>query len=164
VAEDKIKRSITWIRKALEITEKTTNPGTVAGEIIPNLDVLGWDRYSDSVSQDFFATNSNNVASAAVPEGVLRFITEASMLTDNNVLAFTMWLELVHSGLRIGLSRPFLLPAVSSGVQLGLERPILLQPGDNLRANLNPASGVGSLIVLRTRSIDLPIGEYVPPL
>jgi len=40
---DKIKRLNTWLRKTLVITEKTTLPGTINGEVRPILDAMGWD-------------------------------------------------------------------------------------------------------------------------
>jgi len=162
---DKIKRAILWIRKTLEITEKTTLPGTVSGEIQPVIDAFGWDRYSESVNTSTSVTNVSVVNSPVVPEGFLRVVFEASVNTGNDVLAFTLWMELVHStpsALRIGLIRPFLLPAGNANVRIGLERPLILGPGDNLSGLSNPATGAGLLLTLRQRSVDLPIGEYIP--
>lgn len=164
MATDRIKRAITWIRKTLEITEKTTLPAEILGEIRPTLDAFGWEKYGDAVNANFSIVNSALISSSVVPENTFRLITEAS-IHANSALAFTFWIELVHStptALRIGLTRPFLMPAASANVPVALERPILLGPGDSLRGNSLPTTGVGEILVLRTRSIDLTIGEYMP--
>lgn len=165
---DKIKRAILWIRKALEIKDPgTTQPGTVSGEILPTIDTFGWDRYAESINVNQSGVATALITSPVVPADVLRIILEASVNTGDDVQAFQLWLELVHStptSLRIGLQAPILLPVGNANVRVGLVRPVVLGPGDAISANANPATGAGLLLTLRTRHVDLPIGEYIQGL
>ncbi len=161
---DKIKRAITWIRRALRVTEQTTTPGEVSGLILPTVDALGWERFENDVqSASSFSVNVNATQTPLVPEGVLRLILDASVETTNDVIGFTLWIEVQQPGeLPIGVMRPFDTP-ISPGITIrgGIEKTIIMSPGDTLRGRCTPVTGVGSDLVIRTRFIDLPIGEYV---
>jgi len=165
VATDKIKKAITWIRKSLEITEKTTNPGTVGGEITPMLDALGWDRMRDADS--FTVTsgaNVNTISAVAVPADTVRLVLAASVQTDNNLLAFNLWLDhfFATNSTSVGLMRPVALPISAVAIRVGVNRPFLMAEGDILRGRSSPASGATFDLILRAIFIDLPIGEYIP--
>ena len=91
MAIDKIKRAFIWMRVALRITDKTTLPGDVLGEIRPILDTFGWDRRSPESSGpgDGPQTENNQsnlagdvVTLSAVPEGVMRYVLYASASHD----------------------------------------------------------------------------------
>jgi len=163
VAQDKIKRAITWIRKSLEITERTTNPGTIGGEIQPQLDVFGWERIEEATTSIASATATDRATLVAVPEGFLRLVLDASAETDDTVQAFTLWMDVLDgdSGGVTGLMRPVDVPISGTSIRAGLEKTLIMKPGDTLRARCSPDTGVGLVIIARQRFVDLPIGEYI---
>jgi len=165
---DKIKRAITWIRKTLEITDKTTLPGTVVGEIRPTLDVLGWERYQQQTALTKTGTAVNNVTSEPVPADTMRLITAASIETDDHATnSYIVWLEHTNSltGLVTGLARTQTLAISVNNVRPGmLERVYLLSPGDTINARASPNVAAGKKLRLRWTFIDLPLGEYIPGL
>ena len=164
---DKIKKAITWIRKSLEITEKTTQPGTISGEIIPLIDVLGWDRYQEQTVLSNTVTASDSVTSPAVPADIMRLVTAASLETDDALVAYTLWLELTNSlsGQRCGIGPPITLPISAIPIRVSLlNRRFLLSPGDTIVGRSTPAGGVGIVLRLRWTFVDFPLGEYVKSL
>ncbi len=170
MAEDKIKRAITWIRKSLEITEKTTNPGTVAGEIIPTLDAFGWEKLQELTDGDTLsATNTTVVDSLPVPEGILRYVLFGSVEHAELVgTDLTCWIELSANvpsqiDFPVGLLRPQLLlgAAATQNIRLGGVAPFIMRPGEVLRARCSPATGVGIQLRIRLAWVDLPPGEYI---
>jgi len=163
MAIDKIRRSITWIRKSLQITEKTTNPGAVEGIIVPSIDTFGWEALEDPTVVRTIGVAVNSIASAVVPADVLRLVLAASVQTNDTVQAFTMWIEHVdaETNLATSVMRPVDVPISAITIRVGLERLVVMRPGDSLRGRSSPATGVGLDLRLTVRSIDLPIGEYV---
>lgn len=166
MAIDKIKRSFIWLRKVLEITEKTTLPGQILGEVRPTIDTFGWDRLNQTTTRvTSGAAASGLVQSAVTPDDVLRLVVAASVQNSDAVQAFTMWIE--HNDAAVGLStslmRPVDIPISATQIRVGLPRMIVLRPGDTLRGRSSPDPGVGLVLALNVYSVDLPIGEYVPP-
>jgi len=162
---DKIRRAIIWMRKTLDITQKTTQPGSISGEIRPTLDVFGWDRYKDIESVSFSGTNVTTASMGAIGNDVMRLIINGQVDSTNNVLALFLNFRLTSfGGQTVALQEPFLVPIGSGGLDVGMLRPVLLGPGDNFSVSSRPATGIGELLVGRIRFIDLPIGEYIPPV
>ncbi len=163
---DKLQRAITWIRRVLQVTEKSDAPNQVLGEIQPVIDVFGWDRFRDGIDAATATnTDANSVSLPAVPEDVLRLILNASVDTSNDLLAFTMWIDLAiadRGGLQMSVMRPVDIP-ISAGINIrcGIQDTLILRPGDILRGRCAPASGVGEAISIDVRFIDLPLGEYI---
>jgi len=167
MAQDKIKRSLLWIRKSLEIIEKTTLPGTINDQIRLTIDAFGWERYVEMETRAFSGVNVASISDTQVPEGFMRYIASAGLETSNNVLALHFWFEntIVRGGAQTaGLSRPFEMAIGTAGMRFGLDRPVLLAPGDQFTGRSVPATGVGETLILRMRAIDLPIGEYFKSL
>jgi len=165
VAQQKIKRAITWIRRALEITERNEIPDSIAGEIVPSLDAFGWDRLNETVFQNTAGTNVSTVSGPAVPQDVLRVVLEASVETSNALLAFTMWIDHFDSraGTSIGVMRPIISPISAIVIRNGMQRPlVIMRPGDQLRGRCTPATGAAETLTLRQKFVDLPVGEYIP--
>ncbi len=159
-----INRAFSWIKKALEITEVTTVPERVIADVQPTIDLFGWERLENDVqSASSFGVNVTTTSTPPVPVGILRLILDASIETTNDVVGFTLWIEVEQPNeLPIGIMRPFDTP-ISAGITIrgGIEKTLILGPGDIMNGRCAPVSGVGSDLVLRTRFIDLPIGEYV---
>jgi len=165
VVQDKIKRAITWLRKSLEITEKTTLPGTIEGQITPVIDVLGWERLGELETSTAFSGNNHLVNGPVVPVGFLRFVASASVETDTVLVTELLWLDWVFStGVITGVQTPFsAIPRDAAGreVRVALMRPIVMSPGDNLRGRCNPILAGGERITLNQIFVDIPIGEYI---
>ena len=165
---DKIKKAIVWIRKTLEITERTTNPGTILGEIRPAIDILGWDRYSEIQSNVVALANTDRVSSSIVPIDFMLFYLAISGETNDAVNAFTHWLEIFHaaSGNTVAVTAPTTLPVSAATIIRvgGLPKPVLAPPGDSMRARTAPATAGGVTLTIRSLFIDLPLGEYMKSL
>ncbi len=159
---DKIKRALTWLRRSLEITDLTTLPGTINGEIRPVIDAFGWERYIEADSATFAQVNATAASMGVVAADTTRLILNANVETTNAIIAvrlnFTMT---VSGGQVVALQLPFEVPIGFAGLDVGLLRPILLGPGDNFNVSSAPASGIGESLIGRIRFIDLPVGEYL---
>jgi len=124
---DKIKRAITWIRKSLEITEKTTQPGTISGEIVPTIELAGWDLNRVLEHRNFAGgPGATATITPVVPAGeahlyvaLCGFHTDA--LANHNVSLVYLselneFVQITDSSLMddegiIAIDRPFLVPA-----------------------------------------------------
>jgi len=158
--KDKIKRAILWLRKSFEIIERTDVPDRLLADVRPTVDVLGWENLLDVDHSINTGTNVVSISSAAVPDNVIRLVLEASVETSNSALAFDMWIE--HSALtNIAVMRPVSIPIAPNSIVVGMERVIYLLEGDSMRGRCAPATGVGETLTMRTRFVDLPIGEYI---
>jgi len=168
---DKIKRAIIWIRKTLDITEKTTQPGTISGEIRPMLDVFGWDRLASSTAvQGLVAIDDNTTAAIGpiTPDGVVRYVLFASVQHDEAPGTFlNCWVDLQSvNNFPIPVVPVQLIDGAVAGAQIrhgGGGRPFIMRPGDRLRGRASPATGVGIDLVVRQFFVDLPEGEYILP-
>lgn len=163
---DKIKRALTWIRKTLDITERTNMPEGIMRNIKPTLDVFGWERVPETVAVALAGTNVSSQFSAIVPEETARLVYSASVETTNDVAAFWLWIEhsVAASAINVGLMRPILTAAGTGLMRCGMDRTLIMSPGDRLVARANTLVGAAETLSIRMRYIDLPIGEYVPPL
>lgn len=165
--EDKIKRALTWLRRALTITDKTTLPGTIDGQIRPTLDAFGWSRLEEGGPQSLNANGADAAVSVllpAVPAGVQRLVLRASYSINDPVFSGTLALEIRSGGLDISISEARVEAAIAPGIEPvrhGLERNILLLPGEIMLAVSDPAPAVGSRLNVRYNFVDLPIGEYL---
>jgi len=163
---DKLQRAITWIRKVLQVTDKSDAPNKVLGEIQPIIDVFGWDSLRDGIDAATASNdNANSVSLPAVPDDVLRLILNASVDTSDDVQAFTLWIDLAiaeRGGLQMSVMRPVDIPvSVGINIRCGMQNTIILRPGDILRGRSSPATGVGEALSIDVRFIDLPVGEYI---
>ncbi len=159
----KINRALTWIRKALDVTQKTSAPTAFLDDIRTVVDALGWERLNETVTSRNTGTATNVIDSGIVPEGVLRLVLSASVELNDTVQAFTVWVE--HSdGTTAGspaVMRPIQIPISAISIHAGIERIIVMREGDTMRARCSPNVGPGLEIRIVLRFVDLPIGEYV---
>ena len=168
MARSGINRGFMWLRKVLQVTEETDTPQVVSENLRPTIDVFGWERYSveggtaDLNAQGTLAADS--VLLAAVPADVMRYVIFGSMSHNDPVaggLELSMHVRLVGA-LEIGISRP--IQVLANPTRVGIERSILLAPGQLLLARSVPAPAAGTRLFIRYHFVDLPIGEYIPPL
>lgn len=168
MAQDKIKRAITWIRRSLEITERTTNPGTIQGEIVPTVDIFGWDRLREIETFSQATAAVTTVQGPVTPADVLRYVLHFGVEHSEALgTSLTLWVDLLTElSFPVPLIAPQLIPGAIAGetIRYGGGRPIILRPGDRLRGRASPATGPGINLSVRAAFIDLPIGEYIPPL
>ncbi len=144
-------------------------PRRFLDSIAMTIDGLGWRRYEDAVAANFAAVAANSVVSTAVPAATLRFVVAANVQVNDPLVAHTVWIEhrVSASSIDVAVSRPLLVPAAGAGnavPRVGMERVLVMSPGDALIGRCTPDAGAGIQLILRLRSIDLPIGEYIPAL
>jgi len=174
MARDKVKRAFVWIRQAMRITERTTLPAEILGEIRPGVDTFGWDRLSPEGSGEGIGPTDANAQGAlaadqillpAVPEGIMRYVIMASMSHDDPVAGgLTMSMQVRRSGpIDIAVDRA-VLTADPLPIRHGLNRHLLLEPGQILLARSFPAPAAGTKIFIRYRFVDIDAGEYIQAL
>ncbi len=157
----KINRPLDWIRKVLEVTQKTSAPEAFEDQLRTTLDAFGWDRFNETQHVVNSSVASSFVVGNPVPADTLRLILEASIETNDPAGGFSLWI--VHDdtvGRGVAVMPPVLTTAIAS-VQAGMPRSLVLKSDDRLRGEMRPAAGVGLTLTLRSRFIDLPIGEYI---
>jgi len=172
MAIDKIKRAFIWLRVALRITDKTTLPGEILGEVRPTMDTFGWDRRSPESSGPGTGPQTETAQSAlagdsvllsAVPQGVMRYVLSASCSTDDPAGNLTLSLQVRTSGLDIGV-QPAVDNASQDPTEHALDHPILLQPGQQLICRSEPAAAIATRLRIAMQFVDLDLGEYMPAL
>ncbi len=163
-----INRALSWLKKTLEITEKTTAPDTLMAGVRPIIDTFGWER----LSAEGGAENQNNQSNlgvdqailAAVPEGTMRYVIFASASHNDPVaggLTLTIQIKTVDA-LDIGIAGP-VIDCPISPTRLAKTEPFLMAPGEQLLSRSTPAPAAGQRIFIRAKFVDIPVGEYVPP-
>jgi len=160
-----INRALMWLRKTLEITESTESP-RVLGEVLqPGIDVFGWERRVDQAVTESTTGGAaaDVVVLTAVPDGIMRYVLYCDVSHDDPVAGGLLLSQSVRSGgVDIALQVPT--QVLARPVHVGLERSILLQPGELISARSNPAPAAATSMFMVYRFIDLPFGEYMPPL
>ncbi len=163
-----INRGFMWLRKVFEVTEETETPQVLSEVAQPIVDTFGWDRYSpNGIPDDINAQGTlaaDSVLLAPVPAGIMRYVIFASC-SHNDPVAGGLELSMqvrVGAALDIGVSRP--IQVLANPTRVGIERPILLAPDELLLCRSNPAPAAGTRLFVRYRFVDIPFGEYIPPL
>jgi len=161
---DKIKRAITWIRKTLEITEKTELPGTIDGKIIPALDAFGWERGAELEFVTAAAAGVTTIVQLPnVPEGEAHYFLSCHLTHDS-----------VEGARQMAIAMRIDPDAVASGVSitstvlvtqfhfLAMQRPILVPPRGRLIGRVDALNiPAGRTFTIAGQFLRLPIGEYV---
>lgn len=164
---DKIKRALTWIRKTLDITERTNMPEGIMRNIEPTLDALGWERRPEATSLNFVGGATDDfVITTVVPEGEMHLVIAASIESTDNANALHLWIDrrFARGSVQMAVQMPFIQPIGFAGLRVALMRPVLLAPGDRLVGRSSPAPAAATGLELRLAFIVLDPGEYVPPL
>lgn len=173
MATDKVKRALIWLRTAFRITDKTTLPGEILGEIRPTVDTFGWDRLNPQSSGPGEGPQSESVlgplanalvSMSVVPEGTMRYVISASMSTNDPGLVAMMRFEILSDGISMGVQEPFFINGNGFNVRIGLNRHLLMEPGDVFRMVSEPAPGGAFRNTVRMRFVDIDFGEYIAPI
>lgn len=159
-----INRPFSWIKKVLEITEKTVVPDSQLPDVRATIDVFGWERLQSVTLQTAIGTAVTTIFSTPVPDGVIRVVLAASVEHDDAVVSHTLWIDQEHDFLLIGVQTPRLMIGNTPPVKLGLMRRLVLRPGDRVAGQASPVTGVGIDLTLRTAFVEIPVGEYIPPV
>jgi len=169
MAEDRVKRAFIWLRKTMRITDKTTLPGAILGEIRPGIDTFGWDRLApESAGEGVGPTNENaqsnlatdSVVLSAVPTGVMRYVIRASCSHNDPVAGgLELSMQVRSGGLDVAITQSR--PIAANPCRNGLDRNILLAPGEILLARSTPAPAAGTRIFIRYQFVDIDFGEYI---
>lgn len=171
MATDKIKRAFVWIRRAMRITEKTTLPGEINGQISPTLDLFGWERFNPSPVGDGVGPQDLNaqgtlavdlVVLAAVPAGIMRYVFRASM-SSNDPANPSLSMQIRNGAIDIGIGE-VAAGAAPNPARHGGPVPFLLAPGEQLICRSVPAPAAATRLFIRYRFVDIDFGEYIPPL
>lgn len=171
MATDKVKRALIWLRTAFRITEKTTLPGEILGEIRPTVDVFGWDRFDPNsagagsgpeIENANGGLATNIVLLGVVPDGVARLVIYASM-SHNDPAGATMAMIVRGAGVDLAIATTPI-AILPEPIRFPLERQILLQPGEQIIAVSAVAPAAGTRLNVRYKFVDLDPGEYVPPI
>ncbi len=159
-----INRSLMWLRKVFEVTEETESPQVVGELLRPVVDVFGWERLPEEQFEIATAAQpATAVASSGTPVDVLRLVLHASLRhTDTGVNHVAWVLKRRNPGpFNIGLPNDRV--DIDATEHLSVIGHTFLVEGDFLIGEVIGAPVAGSLS-LATNFIDLPIGEYFPPL
>lgn len=140
-------------------------PHDIDERIHPVFDAYGWQRYLDAQEEIFTGTNVDFIQSSSVPAGRLRYIIDISISTSNNLVAFTVSLDIrVNVGaVFVGTIPPLVLPVGTGGQRFSPGRSFVLAPFDSLVFRSSALVGIGETFEMRYRFVDIPVGEYIPP-
>ncbi len=160
-----IKRAILWIRRNLEIKERTNVPEFVDNIVRPTMDVLGWERLLQTRSSAI----SNAAPGFSVQTGVftnndtVRFILKAGVFHSDTGVTHQVRLERhgeVRASVAVGL--PLDQHSIGDGGALcSMIGNTFILPGQFLRARVVTNLVVGTLN-LNIQFIDVPNDEYIP--
>ncbi len=160
-----INRAFSWLKKTLEITEKTIAPDLLLPQVRPTIDVFGWERLPEATVENRVGTAATStVTSTLVPDDVVRVILEAQVVNSDAAIAINLWLRhraVIGGGFEIGVSPVFEQQIGFQGAPASIDRIIVLQQGERLVGVSSPAPGAGEELTLTFRFIDLPVGEYI---
>ncbi len=162
----KIKRAILWIRRSLEITERTDVPESIENVVRPVVDIFGWEALPRAEAA--IATNPLAIAvnTAVVPPGIFRYVLNANVEhTDTITVTHRLWIsKAIQNGVRVGL--PVDRRVAEVGENVSMDGTTYLLPGDFLFGESTLIMAAGN-IAISIIFIDFPfdtlagIGEYI---
>ena len=159
---DKIKRNFVWLRKILRITEKTTLPGEVLGDVRVGMDLFGWEVLAEqSTIVTSGTTGATTVNGTLAPEGFLRLVLHADVEHNDGAGPHVCWMtkRTQATVTTVGVVSPLSLDDAETNV---LPNRLILAAGDRLVARA-ATMGAGAILRLTLNFIDLPVGEYIAP-
>lgn len=160
---DIVKRLNTWLRKSLQITEKTTLPGTITGEIRPIIDAMGWDLLQFAeVAGRVTAGATTSTRLTVVPPGEAHYFLGCDITHDDGGAHTILIAYRSASGNETTIGPVDAVAAYNAQVPAVLSRPILVLPGDGLVGNSLDSIPIGSDFTIRGHFIRLELGQYVP--
>jgi len=161
----KIKRAILWIRKTLEITERTDVPESIENVVRPTLDILGWERLREtiSVSLSAAAPAASVQTQAVIPQGILRYVVKCSCHHSDTGVTHEVWLTKrgdPKTVVEIGI--PIDRQSIQTSEFASMIGSTFLVTDEVLFCRTRTAL-VANFLNLELEFIDIPIGEYIAP-
>lgn len=163
-------KDLTWFLRGLPARGvnkgrelKRSIPHAVSSSIVPGVDALGWTRMSEWAVEVASGVNVSAIGSADVPSGFVWYIPFAQVRHDDGVGNHTLWITCNEFTLP---STTALIPglSVASGVPNAIQRPVVLRDNSELQGRSADAVGAGNTLFIEFLRIEIPIGEYIPPV
>lgn len=163
MARDKIKRSFLWLRKTLDIIDKTTLPGEILGEVRPTLDMFGWERLPEEQIIFVAGTAVSIKVSTSPPAGTVRLVLHCSLAPTGTGVGLTAILRKRNPAGTASVGLPTDRDAIEDDEVASMIGHTFLTEGEVIVGEyVNPP--VGGVSTLTLSVIDLPVGEYIPPI
>lgn len=160
MAIDKVKRSFVWLRKVMRITEKTTLPGEILGDIRPILDTFGWDLLTRTERLRAVSPGVTfNVLLPTVPEDEAHLVIACDVFHNEGAAKDLTILYRNRGGLDVALTNT---GGTGQFFHRVLERPFLVNAGERLIGNSRNSINGGFDFTISALFIRLDLGEYVP--
>jgi len=137
-------------------------PIEVDDTVVLTTPMEGTGRYADLQFQQFTATANSFVNSSVVPNDQQWWIPWCSIHHNDPALSEHMWLairNIADKEVTIAGS-----PDVTEQRKVSIRRPIIIVEGQKLSANAKTVTAAGKKIFLNMFFVEMPIGEFVPPL
>lgn len=159
-----INRPFSWLKKTLEITEKTTAPDSLKPDVQSIIDVFGWERLvQEQFELETAAAPATAVATDPVPGDTLRIVYGASLVHTDTAVNHDAWLLKRRNPGPFDTGIPTDRSMIQVGEHCSMQNMIFLIEGDFIIGEIFLAQTVGNL-TLAVNFVDVPIGEYIPPL
>jgi len=157
-----VKRSILWLRRTLRITEKTTLPGEISGQIRPTLDALGWElvQETEHVAVNVLGPGSSLTLFPVVPANEAHLYFAATGHHSDGGGSHSLMLNILSAASLVTGLIPT--TSVASLDTVAIQRPILIPAGATLRLTSQDAIPALTSFFLTGEFIRLNAGEYVP--
>lgn len=154
-----INRPFSWLKKVLQITEKTVAPDTLLSGVNPTVDVFGWERFLPERAVTTAAGSTTTTRLLPVPEGEAHLFLACDISHDDPIGSKDMSLQYENElGNQVALERT---AGLNANFFITLTRPILVTAGNNLMGVSRNAIAVGSNFIIRGMFIRLEPGEYL---
>jgi len=158
-----INRAFSWLKKVLQITEKTVAPDSLLPDVRSTLDLFAWERLAEPVTRQFAAgaLAANVVGLPTVPDGVMRYYQYLSVGHDDPAGGgLSLSLQIRSAGFDFGVDIIHV-DQLPDPMKSGITKPLLLRPGESLFCFSDPAPAAGQQLLIRGMFIDIEVGEYI---
>ncbi len=137
-------------------------PVEVDDTVVLTTPMEGTGRFADLQFIQYTATANSFVNSTVVPADHQWWIPWASIHHNDSALTEHMWLAIRNiADKEVTVTGG---ADVSEQRKISIRRPIILVEGQKLSANLKSSTAAGKKIFLNLFYVEMPIGEFVPPL
>lgn len=161
-----INKDLAWVGKAFgrnpNFRQNNELPGLVIGRVTPEFDAIGWGRYAE---EQYGSTAGVNVATVLAPINDTennRLYTKFSGFHDDP--GFTHQLQIFFQTPTAGLIAVSLTQVLNANAHNVGFAGVLIPPRGRLRIESLDAVGAGNTLQINWAFIEIPQGEYVPPL
>jgi len=159
-----INRGFMWLRRVFEVTEETDTPRVLSEVAQPIVDTFGWERLENTQFEaDAAGQPATAVASSTPAVGILRVVFGASLEHSNVGATHDAMLIKRRNPGGVDVGLPTDRSSIIAGEFLSMQGHTFLVNNDFVIAEMLVAPIAGQM-TLRVNFVDLPFGEYIPPL